>query len=771
MRMEKENQIQLTGPTILRRRATDFARSERPADGAAKMRASWEVIRKRRWSALFTLTAMFAAMAIWTFRQKPMYEAKGLLEIEQESPNIVTVQDLFQIESISNDYVETQYKILQSDSLASKVIEQLRLDQTREFNSARGITDLYSIFERASKRRKAFPTDAAHEQYVLKVFESRLTVEPVQRSRLVRVAFDSENPQLAASVVNTLAASYIQSDLQVHWDAAQKASAWLGEQLDRLKLKLQKSEDDLQQYASANGLIYLAGDNGGTENIVDQRLRELQDELTGAQADRYAKEANFRLAESGDYGALPGVFDNKVTQDLVDRLSDLEREQAALRPDFEPDYPKMKQIQSQIDRTEELLQQQRREAERHIADEYFAAVHREALVQRAFSKQEKDASIVAQKSVEYNILKREVDTNKQLYEGLLQHLKEAGMSSALRASNIRVVDAAVTPASPVRPRVAVNLAFGLLLGLVGGAGFAFVQERIDNTLKSSDDVEHFLHIPVLGLIPFGYAESYRNDVHARLGMGFSRTAPAGVLAAQRGSRKWLRADGTVADQSELRESFRGLRTSVLLAGAGKPPRSLAFISAEAGEGKTTVCCNLAMSLAHLGKRVLVIDADIRRPGVEGFFDLAGSAGLANYLAGEGEWRNFVQMSNVKGLDCLICGPEVPNPGELLSSERMGALLKDAMSHYNFVLVDSPPLLNLTDGRIVATVVEGTVLVVRGGATSRERVQRAQVSMADVGARVIGVVLNGINLRPASDYYGPDDKARRRADDGHERVIA
>lgn len=210
---------------------------------------------------------------------------------------------------------------------------------------------------------------------------------------------------------------------------------------------------------------------------------------------------------------------------------------------------------------------------------------------------------------------------------------------------------------------------------------------------------------------------------------------------------------------------------MLLASAGRPPRSLAFISAEAGEGKTTVCCNLAISLANLGKRVLVIDADIRRPGIQGFFDVSGSAGLVNCLAGEGEWRSFVQMTSVKGLDCLICGPEPPNPSELLSSERMEELIKDAMNDYNFVLVDSPPLLNVTDGRIVSTVVEGAVLVVKGGATSREHVQRAQGCVADLGARVIGVVLNGIDLRQTGYYYALQDKARRRSSDGRERVSA
>lgn len=768
--MEKENQIQLIGAVPSPRlRARELSRIEEP-DGAAKVRATIRVLRKRRWSVVCALLVVFAVVTAWTLKQKPVYEAKGLLEIEQASPNIPTVQDLFQIENISDDYVETQYKILQSDSLARAVVRQLHLDQRKEFNSTEDAWNLWAAWIGKTKQAAELPMDAAREQHVLQMFEDHLTVIPIPRSRLVRVTFDSQDPDLAAKAVNALAENYIESSMQVRWDAAQKATMWLGQQLDGLRGKLEKSEDELQKYAAANGLLYLTNDKGDNENIVDQRLRQLQGELTQAQADRFQKESLFRLAEAGDYGALPGVFDNKVTQDLMDRLGDLEREQAALTPDFKADYPKMKQIQSQIDRTQQFLQQQRQEAERHVADEYFAAVHREDLVTKAFNEQEKEESAVAEKSVQYSILKREVDTNQQLYDGLLQRLKEAGVSSAIRASNIRVVDPAVPPATPARPRVPANLAFGLLLGFVSGVGLAFVQERIDNTLKSSDDVEHFLRISVLGMIPFAFPAAHRKIRQSQVRAIAGKTAATGLRASRPMQDRRKRVDTRLPEQSEMREAFRALRTSVLLASAGRAPRSLAFISAEIGEGKTTVCCNLAISLANLGKRVLVIDADIRRPGIQTFFDISGSSGLANYLAGEGEWRSFVQMSSVKGLDCLICGPEPPNPGELLSSERMEALIKDAMNDYNFVLVDSPPLLNLADGRIVATIVEGAVLVVKGGATSKEQVQRAQGWVTEVGARVIGVVLNGVDLRQSGYYALHDGSPRRRISD-RQRVSA
>lgn len=768
--MEKENQIQLIGaPTGLRRRATDFLRVD-PAEDAAGLVVSWRVMRKRRWTVILVIAGVFAAVTLWTLKQKPMYEAKGMLEIEPESPNIVSVQELFQIENTDEDYLGTQYKILQSDSLAREVIGELHLDQREEFNSHERAGRLASLFERRAKNDEVFPTDARHEERVLQEFESRLTVEPIQRSRLVRVTFDSQDPQLAEEVVNAIARCYGQDELRMHWEAAQKASVWLGGQLDEVKLKLEKSENQLQEYATANGLLYLQSADGETENIADQRLRELQDELSQAQADRYKKEAAFRLSEAGDYGALPGVFDNKVTQDLTDRLADLEQQKAALAPTFKPDYPKMKEIESQIERTGESLQQQRQQAERHIADEYFAAIHREDLVSKAFSAEERSASEVAQKAVQYNILKREVDTNRQLYDGLLQHLKEAGVSSALSASSVRVVDPAVPPVNPAKPRVVLDLGFGLLLGLLGGAGLALIQERMDNTLKSPEDVEQRLRIPALGIIPQGSIRQAGKGPRGRFGRVLGQSSETELIAQSRYDGRWLRMDAGSAALWEFREAFRALRTSVLLKGAGRPPRSLAFTSSEPGEGKTTICCNLAMSLANLGKRVLVIDADVRRSQIQEFFELSGSSGLVNYLAGEGEWRSFVQMSKIQGLDCLICGPELPNPGELLSSERMDALIRDAMNDYSFVLVDSPPLLDFSDGRLVATLVEGVILVVRGGVTSRQQVQRAQACAGNVGARVIGVVLNGIEFRNGG-YLEMEEKIGRGHRGGKARASA
>lgn len=725
------------------------------AEEGLDLRAYWRVIQKRRWTILSILLVTFASVLLVTIKEKPIYRADSLLEIEKENPNIPTVQELFQLEDVSDNYLETQYKVLQSDTLARRVIEELHLDQVKEFNPPKG--GWFWENTHAAAPTEGLVVDPETEQATLVRFNDRLSVEPVRRSRLVQVSFESQDPQVAAKAVNALASNYIQENLESRWDAAQKASEWLSQQLQSFKAKLEKSEDDLQQYAQDNGLLFLETEKGDTENIVDERLRQLQDELTKAQADRYTKESLYRLVEAGDYSSLPGVVDNKLMQDLTERLADLEREQAALTPTFTSDYPKVKQIQSQIDDIQKMLDQERKRAAQGIVDEYQAAVRREALVREAFEQQQAQANLVAGRAVQYNILKREVDTNKQLYEGLLQRLKEAGVSAGMNASNIRIVDAAVPPTKPVSPRPVLNLGLALLLGLGGGVGVAFLQEHLDNTLKTSDDIERLLRVPTLALIPS--RESLNHTSAGVYGMaenslslpnGNGKHAPLEKVPG----KAWIRIDGNGTQHSALSEAFRGLRTSVLLSSAGRPPRSLTFVSAEPGEGKTTVASNLAISLAHLGKRVLLIDGDMRRPCVHKIFNIEDrSGGLVTYLTGEKEWRHLVRPTGITDLDCLVCGPVPPNPSELLSSDRMQMLIREAMAEYQFVLIDAPPLLNVADGRILATMVEGAILVVKGGFTPRELAQQAQLHIRDVGAHLIGVVLNDVDVRHNGYYKG------------------
>ncbi len=669
-------------------------------------------------------------------------------------PNVATLKELFQLEDVSDSYLETQYKLLRSESLARRVVSELHLDQNTEFDASTRAR-LAGKENGPAAAVHAFPTDPKHESVVLSHFEDQVNVEPVRRSRLVQISFDSQDPKLAANIVNSLAANFIQENLENRWEATQKASAWLSQELDGLKIRLEKSEDALRQYAETNGLLFLETEQGKTENIVDQRLRQLQDELTKAQADRFQKESVYRLVEAGDYSSLPGVVDNKLMQDLTVRLADLERQEAELTSTFNESYPKVEKIHSQVTRIQQLLDRERKRAAKGIEDDYLAAVRRETLVRKSFEDQQKQANLVAERSVQYNILKREVDTNKQLYEGLLQRLREAGVSAGLKSSNIRIVDSAQPPTRPVKPRILLNLAVGLILAVCCAAGAAFVQEQMDNTLKTSQDIEQFLRVPALALIPLQESLNHRtNGNHTSPGSGSWLLSRNRKLVAREKELEngGIRIDDDATQHSAISEAFRGLRTSILLSRARRPPRSLIFCSAEPGEGKTTVASNLAISLAQLGRSVLLIDGDMRRPRVHKLFNVPDRSGLVTYLAGLEEWQKLVQPAGDSGLDCLVSGPVPPNPAELLSSDAMRSLIREATAAYDFVLIDSPPMLNIADGRILAAMVEGAILVTKEGATPRELVQRAQGHVRDAGVHLIGVVLNGVHLSLDGYYY-------------------
>ncbi len=767
--MNDENKIKVYEPVtgaLEQRRPALLASSETvEMEETPDLLAYWQIIRKRRWTILTIFFVLFSVVLIWTLKQKPVYRAKALLEIQKENPNILTPQELFQVETVSDSYLETQYKVLRSEALARRVIDQLRLDRLGEFSPTRlwwsrskektgPAPQIFAVGGAVSER------DAGVYQNTLERFQDRLGVQPVRRSRLVEISFDSQDPELAARVVNVLASNYIDQNLEVRWEATQKASEWLSQQLLDLKAKLEKSEDNLQKYARENSLLFLETDKGNAENMVNERLRQLQEELTKAQAARYEKESLYRLVQAGDYGSLPGVFENKLMQDLTVRLTELKREYAQLATTFNPDYPKVRQIQNQINEIEAVLERERKRAAQRITNDYLAAVRRESLIRQASEEQQREANTIAAKSVQYNILRREVETNKQLYQGLLQRLKEAGVSAGLKASNIRIVDQAEPPKKPVKPIILLNLALAVFLGLGLGVGIAFLQERLDNTVKNAEDVERFLRVPALAFIPS--AESLngrRGGVYGLFERSKTPTSDRNALGTALATR-WHRIDLENQQHPGLSEAFRNLRTSVLLSTADHPPSSILITSAQPGEGKTTVSTNLAISLAQLGQRVLLIDADMRRPDIHKLFGIRDNTGLVSFLTGRHGWQAMVHPTGLGGLDALFCGPVPPNPAELLSSERMRTLVVEAKREYGFVVLDSPPLLSVADSRILARLVDGVILVVKGGSASRELIQRAQSHARAVGANVIGVVLNNLDVRNEDysyyRYYRYDD---------------
>ena len=727
------------------------ARSERPPD----LLAWWRVIRKRRWTVATVFLVLFTTVLVGSVEEKPVYQAKALIEIDKENPSVANPQEMFLMDEVSDAYLETQYKVLASDDLADRVIRQLGLDRQAEFlPSARAWPWSVSAAPAVPPPTgsEAVP-DLSIRETVLTRFRNRLDIRPIRRSRAVELLFDSQDPELAARTVNSVADNYVRKNLEARWDATQKASEWLSLQLKDLKSKLETSQDDLQKYAADNGLLYLETQKGDTESIVNQSVRETQQELTKAQSDRMEKESIYRLVQAGDYGSLPGVFDNKLLQDLTVRLADLQRQHAQLAATFTEEYPKVRETQSQIVEIQGSLERERRRAAQKISNDYFAALRREKLVRQAFAEKQTEANQIAEKSVQYGILSRDVDSNKGLYEGLLQRLKEAGVSAGLNASNIRIVDPGTIPYKPIAPNYPLNLGLASFLGLGLGVSIAFLKEHLDQTIRYSEDVNQYLGVPVLGFIPTFSAL----DSKKRKGLATgNRESLFGwsVSNSEAGSGQTLVEDHRGNDLgihkgSAFSEAFRELRTSVILSASGHFANSILVTSAQPGEGKTTVAVNLAFSLAQLGQSVLLVDADMRRPSIQKYFPQKGSR-LSSYLAGQGAWQQMVHPTSINRLHVLHCGPIPENPSELLSSDRMHAMLRESMATYQFVILDSPPLLNRADSRILGSMAGATILVVKGGDTPRQVVQYAESQARSVGTNLIGVVLNNLDAS-LNDY--------------------
>ena len=713
--------------------------------------ACWWAIRKHRWLVLTTFFAVLAPVAIWVFWQKPIYRAHALLEIQKESRDILTAQDLFAPDVVSDEYLETQYKILENDSLVGRVMDQLGLDHLPEF--ARSSWRPWRRQKTGSKvqllaaQGPLTEPDAAAKQQALARVRDRLEVSPIRRSRLVEVNFDSQDPELAARVANTLVSDYIEQANEARLEASQKASQSLSRQLADVRTKLEESETALQAFVRANDLVFLETGGGNKESLVDRRIGQLQEELMKAEAARIEKESLYNLVQPGDNASLPGVFESKPIQDLTVQLADLERQLAQLTTTFTSDYPKAQQLQNQINAIQAALSRERKHAAEQITNQYVAAQRWEQLARHELEQQQQRAYRDTKQFAEYDRLKREVDTNQNIYDSLLQHLKEAGFSPELKASEIRVVDPAKPPQVPASPKVALNLSLAATLGLLLGVGLAFLMESMDKTFKSPEEMEGFLGSTLLASVPcISYPKS-RN----LLGPARTNEMPRIITVLSHSSS---RSNSESSEQATLYEAFSYLGTSLLLSAASHPLTSILIASAEPGEGKTTVAINLSRVLAELGRRVLLIDMDLRDPSIQKVFNTCSSSRLVMYLTGENDWRSMVQGTAVRGLDVLLCGPPPPNPVKLLSCSLTRKLVSETSKNYEFVIMDSSPLLRVPDGRILASLVDGVILV-NSGTTPRELAQRAKTSVSVAGAKIVGLVLNKFNSANER-YYGSYD---------------
>ena len=669
-------------------------------------------------------------VTIASFKMKPVYQATARVEVDRESQNNLQFQDQNGYDAYmdSEDYIETQTKILESETLALQTIKSLDLGRYPEFGGT-GVTSNFAQGADASKRPA-----------ILGAFLGSLSVKRVPNSNLVEVTFEAQDPQLAAPVANAHLQNYIEQNFRSKYDATTQASTWLSAELEELRLKVEKSEDARIAYQRANQIWQI----DDKQNITTQKLDDLSRAVTEAQTSLAEKEALYRMAQSGNVDSLPAARDGGVIQDLLKRKSDLDQQYADAVNQYGPNYPKVQRLAAQQKEVNDDLAGARKMVSQGIEQEYNAARSHVQILQDALDKQKAQTDDLAGKLVQYNILQHDADSNKQLYDGLLQKLKEAGITAGLRSSNIRVVDQALVPTSPVRPQKSRNILLAILVGLVGGIGLAIFREYLDNTVKSPDDIETLTGLPSLAVVPSLPGLNGHRD----------RSSPALPHGSAPASGPSVELLSYMQPKSQISEAFRALRTSLLLSQADHPPQVILVTSAMPREGKTTAAVNLAVTLAQLGDRTLLMDSDLRKPGVRRALNLTGGkeSGLSSYLAGVSTLDEVIAPHPaINNLSALTTGPVPPSPADLLSSHRMREAITELRRRFKFIVIDSPPVMAATDAVILSALTDGVLLVVRSGQTPKEAFTRTRDLLSAVRCRLLGVVLNAVDSS-APDYY-------------------
>lgn len=682
----------------------------------------WRLAVKHRLViAGFLLAAIVVGIAV-TLLMTPVYTSSVTLQIDREAARVLNVDEVQPRESMiqGEEFFQTQYGLLRSRSLAERVVDSLGLASSDTFLEQMGVDlprrDGETAAIRASRRREA----------VLETIRENLGVSPVRGSRLVTVSFESPDPQLAARVVNSFAENFIQSNLDRKYESSSYARQFLEERIAQTKARLEESERALVAYAANQQIINLREPNstdGETQSLAAMNLSTLNGALASARADRVAAEARWRQASSAALFSLPEVMDNPAIQRLTEERARVKAEYEEKLQVFQPEFPEMIRLKARLDELDAQIRSISSGIRSSIQGQYTVALNRERELQGHVERLKGEVLDLRDRSVQYNILQRELDTSRTLYDGLLQRYKEVGITGNIAANNISIVDRAIPADEPSKPRLLVNLALAALLGLGLGVLAAFIIEALDETLATPDDVESKLGLPLLAVIPL-------------LEKGVT---PQEALKDVR---------------SSFSEAYYSLRTALQFSTPNGVPSNLLVTSSRPAEGKSTTAYATAVNLARLGRRVLLADGDLRNPSMHRIVGVENDAGMSNLLSGGADLGSLIKPTGQDGLDFIPCGPLPPNPAELWGGDRLKRVLEEAAGAYEHVVIDGPPVLGFADAPLLASAVGGTVFVLEAKGTRRAQARGALRRLAVGNGHILGAVLSKFNTK-AVQYGGYD----------------
>ena len=699
--------------------------------------AYWHLLVKRRWLILGIISAAVAIALIQTLLTVPIYRATSVIQIEKESVQVVDVHGVSQTDvDYDPSYNQTQFGLLNSRSLAERVAEDLNLADSDIGQRLEPPTwwqrlgGLLGFGAKATSQAQGSATKGASStagaaagklRAAAGIVQGGLVIEPVRNSHLVRINYDSILPAFSAQVANAVADGFIASTVDRQFGASSYAKKYLEEQLAQLKSRLEDSERALVEFAQKENIV--PPTNGAS--LASQNLSDLNASLAKAQDQRIRAEARWNAARSARGMALPAdMLSSPVLQGLLQQQALLQAQYQDKVQTFKPDYPAMLALKGQIDGVQKQITDAFADVRASVKAEYDASLAQEKMLEEQIGKLRTQSLDVDSRSIRYNILKRDTDTNRQLYDALLQRYKEVGVAAGAKSSSISIVDRAEVPTGRFSPSLSRNLGFGLLLGSMLGVMLALLLEYLDDTLRTPLDIEKHLHLPVLGIIPKLNKESTEE--------------------VQKDPR------------SAFSESYRSVRTALQFSTDRGTPKVLLITSPVPGEGKSTAALTLARGLSQLGKRVLLIEGDMRRPSLAKTLRISADVGLSNLLAGGSTLAQTVIKTENPRLDLILSGPVPPNPTELLAGPKMISLLLTAGEKYDQIIIDGPPVMGIADAPVLANIATGTMLVTKSGGTRISSAKSSVKRLWGAHARLIGAMINQHSYKAVPygyNYYG------------------
>ena len=728
--------------------------AEEPPEPQISFTSLWRMFCKRKWFLVASTGVCFALALLVTLVSTSKYRSTSTIEFNKENSDALDLNDARTGDANSMDYVvaqQTQVNALKSDDLALQVVNQLGLERRKEFKAKQFISDYFHTFPNEAN----LPLQKAPHRRAeaLKMFQKNLKVDILPGTRMITVQYFSPDPQVAADVVNTLVSDYQEQYMRVRMSATMQVSDWLSKQLDDLKAQVEGSQQRLVDYQKQAGI--LGADE--SHNIVMTRLEEVDKQLTEARGNRILAQAVAQLARTGNPELISGLVGNSATYSTstmpstLSLIEQLRAEQAQLRSQyaqaasqFGPAYPKLIELQSQLRDLDDSIKTESGVLVARAQNDLLAAQQTESGLAATFEQAKVDANQMNDNSVHYTVLKHELESSRDLYDELQKKLKEAGVLAGLRSTNVVILDPGLTSDRPARPIIPLNLGFGVFAGLLIGVGGVFVLENIDETISTPDDAEQITMVPSLGMIPRWKRPS----------KAIKSSTPAGVSIRE---TKIL-----VASQpnSQAAEAYRAIRTAILEVTRRGVSNVLLVTSALPEEGKTTTSLNCAAAFAQLGARVLFVEADMRRPKVSALLNVDMSVGLSSLLGEEKCLDLPLRVPSMPRMCLIPAGPRTTYPAELLGTPRMAELVTQWRSEYDFVVIDTPPVLSVTDAVVLAPLCDAVILVARSHVTKRQALHRARSLFLRTRTRVAGVVLNGFDIDSPDygAYYGFENKS-------------